>query len=194
MSMISRLQPFSEGGQKNRSTRDGSLVSRKAWQNYNNYATWQNIFRKKSEKKRFFCFFHSFSCRQGKKRTAGRKKRTIRKTGRQEDEKTRKQENERTSNRAGGRSGGTEWDSFWFFSLKSVLNVVSWAKKCTETGGMGQFLLKRTASCLLCDARAASTRQHAWCGMSGTLCGFFVFMVAFLVVCYIYKVCHVGQR
>ena len=44
--------------QKNRSTRNWVLVSRKAMQNYTDFPTWQNIFRKKLKKTPFLTSFH----------------------------------------------------------------------------------------------------------------------------------------
>ncbi|MBR5117541.1 MAG: hypothetical protein IK100_02705, partial [Muribaculaceae bacterium] len=56
MSMISiklpgpRKPPLSQGRQKNRSTRNQVLVSRKAMQNYNRFSERQNFFTKKNGK------------------------------------------------------------------------------------------------------------------------------------------------
>ncbi|MBO4721457.1 MAG: hypothetical protein J5629_00825, partial [Muribaculaceae bacterium] len=56
------LRPrFLTGRQKNRSTRNQVLVSRKAMQNYNRFFTWQNVsttFFKKNQL--FLCFSHIF--------------------------------------------------------------------------------------------------------------------------------------
>ena len=44
--------------QKNRSTRNGVLVSRKAMQNYNRFATWQNLFASFFPKTAFLTVFY----------------------------------------------------------------------------------------------------------------------------------------
>ena len=68
MSMISH-QPsgparhaFLTRRQKNRSTRAGALVSRKAMQNYNRFTTWQNVF---TEKRRKYHIFNILSQKTG---------------------------------------------------------------------------------------------------------------------------------
>ncbi|MBO4722549.1 MAG: hypothetical protein J5629_06420, partial [Muribaculaceae bacterium] len=53
------LRPrFLTGRQKNRSTRNQVLVSRKAMQNYNRFFTWQNVFTKKCGKIENLTFLH----------------------------------------------------------------------------------------------------------------------------------------